>query len=224
MNSGPQPNSEWTDEALCDLFAPLFIREHDLKGFVDWAAQQLSDGTDTPSLRILAGLSGNDSVETEFYLRRTFQELGLTWPEENNCLLHFCARLARQIVNGSVSPEVGYSQIYQVAVHLNYAREMLRWVRLDVEFYPHEGAPDERAQRTELIRNEAKRFLLLIDNYKLNGAFRLSIEQSYQKVCVSGFAAPAIGALVPKSMASADDKVCGLSFSERGSASSNSTI
>lgn len=198
--------------ALCKLFAQYFLRDRELTPFIEWAGQQLVEGRDTPSLRILAGLSGDDSQETEFYLKRAFQELALNWPEEKICLLQLCAELASDIVAKRLEPNEGYNRIYQIAVHLDYPRELSRWIRLEVDFYPHEGVVDEKEKVAKCIVKEATRFLVLVKDYQNTNVFRLTAEHSFKHIRDSGWDAPDEASALPAKMPSVSDTELGLRF------------
>jgi len=212
MSAATSHRTPKLDPALCRLFAQYFLRDHELKPFIEWAEQQLVEGRDTSSLRILAGLSGDDSQEIEFYLKKSFQELSLGWPEEKICLLQLCGDIASDIVTKNSDPNEGYNLIYKVALHMNYPRELNRWLRLDIEFYPHEGAHDEKEQVAKCIVKEAIRFSALMEDYQKTNIFRLTPENSIKYIRDLGWDVPDDSSAFLKSMPSETDGELGLRF------------
>ena len=212
MNTATLHPTAKLDPALCKMFAQYFLRERKISPFIEWAAQLLVEGPDTPSLRILAGLDGSDFQETEFYLKRSFQELGLIWPEEKPCLLQYCAEIASDIVAKQIVPVEGYNRIYQVALHLRYPEELLRWVRLEVKFYLYEDAKDEQEQIAKIILKEAARFLGLLADYQATQIFQLTALHSFEYLRSLGWEVPDAQDALPTGIPSFDDDILGLSF------------
>lgn len=212
MNNGSSKNPAKPNAALRLLFAQYYLGHHDSRLFIQWAGKQLVEGQDSPSLRILAGLSGHDSQETQFYLKRTIRELSIAWPEERSCLLHYCAETAREMVAGTMTPADGYNRIYRVVLALDYPRELRRWLGLECEFYPHEGAPDEDRQVARIIVKEARHFLALMDDYESAGVFRLTAQHSLSHLRELGWDVPDDAAAPPKAMPTPSDEQSGLNF------------
>jgi len=153
-------DSSGVEVELTDLFAQFWLRHSLPSAFVDWAVQELVRGKDSPNLRILAGLSGDDRSEVMLYLERALQELKVKWPEHRSCLLQYCRRVARRIVAGKITPGEGYNLIYEVILELEYPRELRGWLEIEMDFYRFEGADDETKQVELIIVEEAKRFVV----------------------------------------------------------------
>ena len=84
-----------------------------LSSMPDAAVQALIEGFDSPSLRVLAGESGNNSnlFEIKELLQRTISELGLSLPSENEAAHILIRHWAERIVNGSILPQEGARHI-----------------------------------------------------------------------------------------------------------------
>ena len=98
--------TEWlarweTAEAECALLGTTHV---DLPGV---AAEALTAGWDTPSLRELAGTVGADDRETRELFTQALDELGRSLPTEPEASARLVRRWSRAIVDGTVAPHMG---------------------------------------------------------------------------------------------------------------------
>jgi hypothetical protein len=84
------------------------ILPEDLPGV---ATEALEDGLDSPSLRILAGLTRSEIDEAWSLFDRTLTELNLEVPSLLSAVLCLSRSVAREIVSGRISPREGSSRI-----------------------------------------------------------------------------------------------------------------
>ena len=110
----------------------------DIKDYINWAVSALSDGFDSPSLAILAGLDYGviSQIEaSEYFLRAVkelnlpipdselawgdwswtdslYRKLGLTLPDEATLVCQHLEELAEQIRDGVIDPITGLDRIY----------------------------------------------------------------------------------------------------------------
>jgi hypothetical protein len=82
------------------------------EGLPNIATDALVDGLDTPSLRELAGASGDDYWLIKELFERTINELGLDLPDEQTALWRLAQQKANEIVSGSVAPSAGAHWIW----------------------------------------------------------------------------------------------------------------
>ena len=117
-----------TIRLLAEKYMQLAIYE----SFVDWAGSSLEAGFDTKSIRILASLQKPlFPTEVEDYFYRSLKELGWELPEPKECVIEYARFFAEEILSDKVSPVEGCRRIYQVAVFLEYPRELMNWFYLD---------------------------------------------------------------------------------------------
>jgi|GEM_PF-5923341 len=150
--------------------ALLYARAGNDAGAADhtaWAMGQLEAGVDSPSLRILAGLIGDeDPAEVERYFRRTFAELGWVMPDFPTRMRNYAEELCREIGAGTLEPEAGVRRLYPTCLAMDYADEYRVWLDLEdgldllqmgEKGGPYEGLTLENFDAT--VRWEAARFL-----------------------------------------------------------------
>jgi len=80
------------------------------------AAAALERGFDSPALRVLAGLTGDDLVEVPEYLDRALAELDVEIPERRDAVLHLARAVATEIVDGTLAPSDGAARIWDIAL------------------------------------------------------------------------------------------------------------
>ena len=79
------------------------------------AIEALEDGRDSPSLRVLAGLSGSDVTQARALFDRVLEELGIVRPSMRDAALLLARETAREIVSGTVEPYEGAKRIWELA-------------------------------------------------------------------------------------------------------------
>jgi hypothetical protein len=100
--------------------------------YVEWAVEQLVLGHDSFHLRILAGLDRLGGVlETEEYFLRSIKELRIVEPKPDVAVRSYACEIARQIINGGLTPQQGVRTLYQIWRGSEYSHEFVRWLELD---------------------------------------------------------------------------------------------
>jgi hypothetical protein len=99
--------------------------------YVDWAVQALTEGLDSPSFLILAGLDiGEDFPlwEAEKYFTKAVNELGLSIPDDETILRKHLVTLLTQIQKGTVDPQMGIERIHREVVSpLEHPSDLQSW-------------------------------------------------------------------------------------------------
>ncbi len=131
--------------------------------YVDWAVERLSDGLDSPSLRILAGLDPKtETGEVEGYFLKTCQELDVDCPRAADAPRQSLGLVRRSYERGDISAETAFYTLARLYKSSDYADPLLS-VFYDIEeeismrgsgyegcFYPPEDLKDlEIALRRE---------------------------------------------------------------------------
>jgi hypothetical protein len=135
--------------------------------YVEWATGMLTDGRDSPNLRMLAGLDERGSVfEAEEHFTRALRELQIPEPDETGKLRAYACDLARQILDGTLATEAGVKALYQVCLVTGYARPFMVWLYLDDALdsiragdYPYTYETATAANYDDIVKTEAQRFI-----------------------------------------------------------------
>ena len=102
------------------------LRSEELPGL---AATALEKGVDSPSLRILAGLSSATASELAPLVARVADELKLDLPSSKRDIMLLAARgIAERIISGEVPPYDGARQIWSLWDDEDYPDELLPFV------------------------------------------------------------------------------------------------
>jgi hypothetical protein len=112
-----------------ELAKSLFGLRH-IGSFPDLATEAMGEGVDTPSLRVLAGLSpvqGNNEEITE-YLQKTLRELEVDWPSEEEAAWLLLRYYIDAIIDGAIDPHAGLHTI----ISKIYRR--MRWSESDKHY------------------------------------------------------------------------------------------
>ena len=84
----------------------------------DIAMIALEEGLDTPSLRILAGMSKNDNpFEIEKYFKHTLEELRVQLPDDREAAVGYAVLITDQILSGDEDVIIGARNIFNIALH-----------------------------------------------------------------------------------------------------------
>lgn len=128
---------------------------------VAWAMEMLEEGYDTESLGILAGMAKPLYwQEIEQYLRKAISELGWAMPaNEESCLRAYVLDIARDIVDGRISPGEGCAEIYRIVLAQNYPEYLRAWIFLDEGLDPEKYAELSDEQLDVTIMKYARRML-----------------------------------------------------------------
>jgi hypothetical protein len=101
---------------------------------ISWAADALVEGIDSPSLRILAGLSTADSDDVRqaaMYLERALGELGMRYPSTEELEREYARRIAHEIVSHKRSPYDGAYRLNDLSLSGRlHADDENEWGRL----------------------------------------------------------------------------------------------
>lgn len=166
------------------LFAPFHLARSRGRGWkeaaVEWAVETLSSGTDTPSLRILAGLApSTDRAEVEAYLTLTLKELGEPPLGEVESRLGEARALARALLRGELDPTRCAALVHDALVGpLNHPSSLQPWCDLDSGFTTGPGGRVTRHSGPDLeeeIRRLASDFVSVRQDEQLT---RLEAELS----------------------------------------------
>lgn len=76
-----------------------------------WATDALGNGSDSPSLRILAGLSDGDSDEAGDLFIAALKEMDIRLPDSSALRDHLVRCVAEDVVGGRMTPRVGCERI-----------------------------------------------------------------------------------------------------------------
>lgn len=80
------------------------------KVYAQWAQTLLENGTDSPSLRVLAGLDvprAGDTEEIELYFKRSLAELNIAVPSKRQAIDAYASDITEGIINGTIEPRQG---------------------------------------------------------------------------------------------------------------------
>lgn len=187
------------------LMADVWTGKSASSTLVDWATDQLVAGKDSPALRILAGLGRADSREVRDYFPKALAELGIPFPNKDDCLIYYCGDVARDVIKNSISPLKAFGVLWQITDELNYPDELCCWRRLegDLDVMEYQGAPV--AHREMAVRQACEYFVALVDSFTESGVARLSFEHSLTALRSRGLDVPTSAADVPRRMPSIRD-------------------
>ena len=138
--------------------------------YVEWATGMLTDGHDSPNLRMLAGLDERGSVfEAEEHFSRALRELQISEPDESGKLRAYACDLAQQILDGTLAAEAGVKALYEVCLATDYARPFMIWLYLDdaldsirAGIYPHTYETATAGNYNEIVKVEAQKFIEIL--------------------------------------------------------------
>jgi hypothetical protein len=104
--------------------------------FVEWAGEMLTQGYDSVSLRMLAGLNRLTSTsEAEHYFLRSIKELNLTPPEVGTAIRAYACEIAQLLVDGKITGRDGVRRLYQICIDTDYASDFIIWLELNDALY-----------------------------------------------------------------------------------------
>ena len=135
--------------------------------YVEWATEMLTNGHDSPNLRILAGFDERGNVfEAEGYFTRALRELQIPEPDSAGKFRAYGVELAQQILDGRLSAEAGLRALYQICLTTNYARPYMIWLYLDDALdsikagcYPSTYQTATADNFADIVKTEAQRFI-----------------------------------------------------------------
>jgi hypothetical protein len=135
--------------------------------WIDWAVRLLTEGADTPGLRMLAGLVPPlDYFEATKLLDRTLVELAIPPIDTNTAIEAYAADLVETLLQDHQAMESVLRELFQLCVNTGYNPKLMTFYLLycacydlrlqNVQFY-WEGA--DRSNIDAIVREEAERWL-----------------------------------------------------------------
>jgi hypothetical protein len=121
---------------LMDLETAFALLEADqigVESLPDIATEALAEGSDSPSLRLLAGIAPFDPRDARDLFLMAMHELGIPRPNSHQAALIAARWLATECLNGAMSLEDGCRRIYRI---------FLLWIA----DHPGSDVPDEIQQ------------------------------------------------------------------------------
>jgi hypothetical protein len=145
------------DSETNNLIARQYLSEKNLSQvepseLVAWAVLEIERGHDDPTLRKLAAESGNEnSARAESLFRQSISQLGWEIPSKKASLRRYSEWILQSIVDGSMEPYDGCSQLYINSIFLKHPDYLYNWNGL---FWAREDLEVE--ELNELILEEAR--------------------------------------------------------------------
>jgi hypothetical protein len=137
-------------ESRIIFLARLEMHEVSDEEIVEWANNELLLGSDTPSLRILAGLENPIyPADVQNYLHRSLKELTIVTDEKED-IAQYVKLLARKTIDGVISKREMASKMYDVWIYTKYDERYLEWDYID-DCYGLIGFMDERDIENRII-------------------------------------------------------------------------
>ena len=144
------------DRDTNNLIARLYLSEKNLGNvepaeFAKWASMQLESGHDKPCLRALAAKTdAGDLSGLESQFRECVSDLGWEIPSKKSALKQYSKSIMQSIVDGTIEPYDGCSQLYVNSIYLGHPDYLYDWNFL---FWSMEDVEPEELNR--LIVEEA---------------------------------------------------------------------
>jgi hypothetical protein len=137
-------------KAVLDLATP--------QDLADAATAALEDDLDSPSLRLLAGLTSDDLDEARALLDRALVELSLRKPNQRDAVLDLAHEFAAEVVEETLAPYQGAKRIWELTLRVpeEHLPELDSFVYAASEW---EDRPEDRARFDEGIVTAARALL-----------------------------------------------------------------
>jgi hypothetical protein len=132
--------------------------------YIDWAADMLGQGYDSPSLRILAGLvdSKGSTFEPEHYFQLCVKELSIILPEFKQALRAYALEISSDIIDGNIRPGDGVRVLSRIYMATDFDPDYEEWYILDeVLNNPLDGTLE---QFDSIVIQGARRFIAQMKN------------------------------------------------------------
>lgn len=107
-------NTERLEVAASKVALGLLLSEN----LADVAVLALEDGCDSPSLRILAGLTAAEADEARAMFDRALAELHGAVPSKRDAVRHLAREIAKEILSGTMGPHDGAKQIWELSLRI----------------------------------------------------------------------------------------------------------
>jgi hypothetical protein len=143
--------------SLRRLWVRTYLRGPTGDELINWAAEALSEGLETPSLCILAGLSPKEDVrDARDYLEKSLQELGWSAPPREPTLMMHAVDVAAGLLADRIGVNAAITELYNVLGELNYPRLLSGWYALDEARFPESYNHMDEATLAAEAKREAK--------------------------------------------------------------------
>ena len=107
----------------------------DVQSLSNWAVECMSQGIESPSLIVLAGLSQDEGrMEVDRYFLAALEELRQSPESVESESLRYAANLSQDLIDGKLSARSVAREIARVDESLQCRVELVEWRRVDVEF------------------------------------------------------------------------------------------
>ena len=144
--------------------------------YIDWAVDALVSGSDSPNLRILAGLDRFvSSFEAEEHFKKARKELGLPTPSRDRAIKNYALHLACCILDPDSPYETLVAKLSELCYTNDYPAYLMEWYALDDEIpdistrhYPYGFDKLHQVDPRKVVTEIAKRFIT--DNSEQGGA------------------------------------------------------
>lgn len=107
-------NTERLEVAASKVALGLLLSEN----LADVALLALEDGCDSPSLRILAGLTAAEADEARAMFDRALVELHGAVPSKRDAVRCLARETAKEILSGTMAPYEGAKQIWELSLRI----------------------------------------------------------------------------------------------------------
>ena len=107
-------NTERLEVAASQLVLGLLFSEN----LANVAVLALEDGCDSPSLRILAGLTAAEAGEARALFERALAEIRSEVPSKHDAVMRLARDIANGILSGMVAPGEGAKQLWDLSLRV----------------------------------------------------------------------------------------------------------
>lgn len=135
--------------------------------YVSWAITRLSEGLDSPNLRMLAGLEPLlNHFEVKHHFIKALKELRIERKSEKEEIESYVTEVAQAVVNGRIQPKVAVATMNSICIASDYPSELMGWyalddARMDLEYgtYPHAYPKAYNRDFSEVVIEYAQEYL-----------------------------------------------------------------
>ena len=135
--------------------------------YIDWATGALKSGSDSPNLRILAGLDRFVSpFEAEEHFKKARQELGLSAPDRQQAIRDYAFNLAESILEPQSDYQTFVARLAELCYSNDYPAFLMEWYSLEDGLtdiragnYPHGYESLYKADPRKVVTDMARLFI-----------------------------------------------------------------
>ncbi|HET6408623.1 MAG TPA: hypothetical protein VFG14_12130 [Chthoniobacteraceae bacterium] len=136
--------------------------------YIDWAVDALALGSDSPNLRILAGLDRFISpFEAEEHFKKARKELGLSAPGRQQAILDYAISLAETILEPGSDYQTIVSKLAELCHSNEYPDFLMEWYSVEdgladirAGCYPYGYEALYQADPRKIVTNIAQAFIV----------------------------------------------------------------